>query len=111
MAGEVSSFNKDPDVCEEGGLHPRPLQDVRDMGLETNGGKRWICHCLRDTKGVRDPLADHEDLSFFSKLSNIRRKKKYASLFDLHDEALSIKEKRKIDRLLKKNKFYGKRIR
>ncbi|KAK8490050.1 hypothetical protein V6N11_081521 [Hibiscus sabdariffa] len=36
MAGEVSSFNKDPDVCEEGSLHPRSLEDVRDMGLGTD---------------------------------------------------------------------------
>ncbi|KAK8490051.1 hypothetical protein V6N11_081522 [Hibiscus sabdariffa] len=34
----ISSFNKDPDVCEEGGLHPRALEDVRDMGLGTDVG-------------------------------------------------------------------------
>ncbi|KAK8495127.1 hypothetical protein V6N12_047123 [Hibiscus sabdariffa] len=80
MDGEVSNFNKDFDVCEKGGLHPRALEDVRDMGLGTDvrdhyvemvasveNGSSWATRVdslnnpkfLRETEGVRDPLADH----------------------------------------------------
>ncbi|KAK8494292.1 hypothetical protein V6N13_099673 [Hibiscus sabdariffa] len=48
--------------------------------------------------------------TFFSELHESRTRKKYVSLFDLQDEVLSIKDRRKRDRAIKKSRKRGKEI-
>ncbi|KAL4282863.1 hypothetical protein GQ457_16G008650 [Hibiscus cannabinus] len=63
---------------------------------------------FKDEVVNRNRLVESEEESFLPELVKFRGKKKYASLFDLQDEVLSIKEKRKRDRTIKKSKKLGK---
>ncbi|KAK8533418.1 hypothetical protein V6N13_026123 [Hibiscus sabdariffa] len=63
---------------------------------------------FKDEVVNRNRLVKSEEESFLSELVKFRGKKEYVSLFDLHDEVLSIKEKRKRDRAIKKSKKLGK---
>ncbi|KAK9004779.1 hypothetical protein V6N11_042235 [Hibiscus sabdariffa] len=96
------------DVFENDGreffLENDPL--LTNMSANINASKRVDFNGSFESD-FTDLEDEFENASFFSKLTNRQRKKKYASLFYLQGEVLSIKEKGRRYRAIEKSRKFG----
>ncbi|KAK8620213.1 hypothetical protein V6N13_066694 [Hibiscus sabdariffa] len=106
-------------AVEGGGIPNVGVEDfLTDVEMAHTSGKglSWAesVDLLNNPPSSKDEVVNYnrfvesEEESFFPELVKFRGKKKYASLFDLQDEILLIKEKRKRDMAIKKSKKLGK---